>query len=197
MILNDRWIKENSWMFDPYDENMVNPASIDLRWSGRYRLPLFNSQNKPVNYDWVIRTYVKEDLNKFWQPYAETDYLLIFPRQFVLIDTLETLEMPVDICGLLMLKSSTGRFGLEHHHAGFFDPGFGLGNPSTATLEITNTSPFALEIKKGQPLVQMVFMRMEEVPNRDYRVTGHFNGQKSPVGAGEWEQIVTQQKQKV
>lgn len=196
MILNDRWIKENSWMFDPYDENMVNPASIDLRWSGRYRFPRYLSKYLD-NYISKIKTYDKDDLSQFWSDVGEKELLELYPGDFVLLDTLETLQIPTDVCGLLMLKSSTGRFGIKHHHAGFFDPGFGLGNPSTATLEITNTSPFVLEIKKGQPLVQMVFIRMEEVPNRDYRVTGHFNGQKSPVGAGEWEQIVTQQKQKV
>lgn len=182
MILNDKWIKANSWIFDPYDETMVNPASIDLRWSGRYRFPSYDVKFDGLYKYRTLKTYEKDDLKIFWTDYREAEKLEIHPHDFVLLDTLETLQIPTNVCGLLMLKSSTGRFGIEHHHAGFFDPGFGLGNPSTATLEITNTSPFILEIKRGQPLVQMVFFMAEE-PEKDYRFTGRYNGQRVPEGA--------------
>lgn len=176
-VLNDRWIKDNAWMFDPYDEKMVNPSSIDLRWSGRVRRMNLNLSNR------TREVWNKQDLPDLFLPYTSHEILYIHPGEFVLVDTLETIQMPIDVCGLLMLKSSSGRFGLEHHHAGFFDPGFGLGNPSTGTLELTNTSAWVIAIRKGQPIVQMVFMRMENPPEADYRTTGKYNGQVTPQEA--------------
>lgn len=175
MILNDKWIKDNSWMFEPYDESRVNPASIDLCWSGRYKTATgwYGDEN--------IVTWEKND--KLWSKVFEQDILTLCPNELYLLDTLETVQIPPDVCGILMLKSSMGRFGLEHLHAGFFDPGFGYENPSTGTLEIYNASPRCISIRRGQPIVQMVFMRMADVPERDYRTTGRYNGQKVPTEA--------------
>ena len=175
MVLNDVWIKANSWMFNPYDETKVNPASIDLCWSGRYKTT--------VGYwkDESVKTWEKSD--GLWTPMYEQDLLTICPGELYLLDTLETLQIPPDVCGMLMLKSSMGRYGLEHLHAGYFDPGFGYENPSTGTLEIHNVSPRCITIRKGQPIVQMMFLQMNAVPERDYRHTGRYNGQKSPQEA--------------
>lgn len=177
MVLNDRWIKENSWMINPFDEKLVNPSSLDLRWSGRVR------RMNPELSNRAIETWNKDGLKDLFLPFTEHDILYIHPGEFVLVDTLETIQIPINVCGLLMLKSSSGRFGLEHHHAGFFDPGFGLGNPSTGTLELTNTSSWVIAIRKNQPIVQMVFMKMEDAPEVDYRVTGKYNGQVTPQEA--------------
>lgn len=175
MVLNDKWIKEHSWMFNPYDESMVNPASIDLRWSGRVRNSLGSWRDPSV------KTWEKS--NELWSEVRELDTYAIFPFDLVLLDTLETVQIPPDICGIIMLKSSIGRFGLEHLHAGFFDPGFGYQNPSTATLEIFNSSPRNIAIRKGQPIIQMVFMTINEAPEKDYRQTGKYNGQLVPQEA--------------
>lgn len=177
MILSDKLIRLYKRIFFPFEEKQVNPASYDLRWSGRVRRP------NPDKFNRVIKTWDKEELKNLWLPVEEYNELYIHPGEFVLLDTYEAIEIPIDLCGLLMLKSSSGRFGLEHLHAGFFDPGFGLDNPSTGTLEVTNKAPWIICIKKHQSIVQLVLMKMLETPEKDYRVTGRYNGQIIPEGA--------------
>lgn len=161
MILSDTeiiaWAKQGG--VEPFDLHRVNPASIDLCWSGRYRLASVNG----------------------WSDVIESDVLVLKPGEFYLMDTLEKVSMTSDLCGMIMLKSSLGRRGLEHSHAGFFDPGFGREQPSTATLEIKDIAPWELEIKIGQPIIQLVLMRMSHVPNKDYVATGRYNGQVVPT----------------
>lgn len=173
MILNDRWIKDNSWIVDPFNEAQVNPNSYDLTWSGRVAFPNKSCKGYPM----VVDT--RDRSRQIWEDIQELEEVVIYPNHICLLDTTERLQIPVNVCGMLMLKSSLGRFGFEHLHAGYFDSGFGLDNPSTATLEIMNTFPLPLKIHKGQPIVQMVFMEAQ-VPERDYRVTGRYQGQCSP-----------------
>lgn len=158
MVLNDSLIHRYciEGMVKPYEPKMVNPASLDLRWSGKYRLAT------PAG----------------WGGVTEVDELKLQPGDFVLVDTLEYVTMPLNLCGNLMLKSSRGREGLEHLHAGFFDPGFS----GTATLELINVAPWPVVIKKGQPIVQLVFMECYP-PAVGYDKTGRYNGQAEPQPA--------------
>lgn len=176
MIYNDKWWLNNPANIQPFDEKRINPASYDLSWSGRYR-PYANASRRTGK---VIHSWDKQDVNESWESVRESDTLHIFPGELYLLDTLETMEIPTDAAGFLFLKSSLARCGLEHLHAGFFDPGFGLGKPSTGTLEVFNASPvYIIVIRKGQPIVQLILMDCEP-PMKDYRVTGSYNGQTEP-----------------
>jgi len=158
MVMNDRMIHE--WAKQggatPFDPAMVNPASIDLRYSGRWR--------------WATNTLER------WTAVMDSDELVIEQGQLFLLDTIEYVTMPIDYGGMLMLKSSMGRMGLEHLHAGWFDPSF----QGTATLEVTNLHPYPVTLKRGQPIVQLVLMKMAQRPSRGYDATGRYNGQNSP-----------------
>ena len=148
------WAKANCNPFNPLN---INPASIDLTWSGR------------------VRIAEKEG----WGELQELDTLTLEPGQFYLMDTTEYIKIPSDCVGFLALKSSSARKGIEHLHAGFFDPGF----EGTATLEMEVRSPWSVEIEKGQRIVQLVLMQMRFAPYRDYREKGHYQGQQEPKGA--------------
>lgn len=137
----------------PFDEALINPASVDLRWSGRYR----------------------ETLGGDWSLVRECRDLSIKPGHMYLLDTLEVIRMPEDCCAMIMLKSSLGRRGLEHMHAGFFDPGF----CGTATLEMYGAAPWPITISVGQPLVQIIMMLMTNVPERLY--AGRYQGDMMPM----------------
>lgn len=157
MVWNDEMLqiwatKENG--LSPYYPENINPASVDLQWSGRYK-------------------WARED---GWTPIRETGELVIEPNGLYLLDTEEYVTMPETAAGILMLKSSIGRNGLEHLHAGFFDPGF----HGTATLEVKNLAPWPVVIKKGQRIVQLALIDMVGAPLRSYIVTGRYNGQREP-----------------
>lgn len=183
MVLNDVSIKKycEAGMVTPYEPKMVNPASLDLRWSGNFKLPddLWHMCAADIS-DLAHRMDSGEDdwqevKGKFWGELRNDETLVLLPQSFVLVDTMEFVTMPQNLCGNLMLKSSRGREGLEHLHAGFFDPGFS----GTATLELVNVAPWPVAIKKGQPLVQLVFMECYP-PAVGYDQTGRYNGQAEP-----------------
>ena len=146
---------------DPFDPALVNPASIDLRWSGAFRIAS------------------DDGLTDGWSKKMHADRLVLRRGDLNLLDTLEYIKMPLDCAGSLALKSSMGRQGLEHLHAGFFDPGF----EGTATLEVENRHPRILAIEQGQRIIQLALMRCEEVPEVNYAQTGRYQGQRGPTRA--------------
>ena len=145
---------------DPFDPAKVNPASIDLSWSGNLRIAHPHGWGRPT--------------------FCPTWYLFI-PNEMYLLDTWEYIKMPNDWTGLLALKSSLGRQGLEHLHAGYFDPGF----EGTATLEIWVRAPWPIPLERGQPIVQLVLQDMVAAPARTYKETGRYCGQRGPTKARE------------
>lgn len=147
---------------DPFNSEHVNPASIDLCWSGCFRIAV-DDELTPDG--WSKRMYAER--------------LVLRSGDLYLLDTLEYIKMPQDCAGVLALKSSLGRKGLEHLHAGFFDPEF----EGTATLEVENRHPRILVIERGQRIVQLALMRCEEMPSVTYAQTGRYQGQTGPTRA--------------
>lgn len=176
MILPDfllhAWARRN---VAPYAPELINPMSIDLRWSGRIRVPIATY----TVFEWWPNKPSVEYLDQFWHPDEDVTHVELPPGAFVLLDTLEYLTFGAWFSGLLMLKSSSGRAGMEHHHAGWFDPGF----CGTGTLEITNTAPYPIRLRRGQPIVQMV-VSFSLRPMRHYGKTGQYVGQRTPTPAG-------------
>lgn len=167
MFWNDVRLKK--WAEDggvnPFDPETINPASIDLRWSGRARI-------------FVPPALCDFGGNEGWSDIKEFGELRLIPGFLYLLDSREYVSIPTTCVGWLALKSSMGRKGLEHLHAGFFDPGF----HGTATLEVEVRAPEALTIVKGQKIIQMALAECYE-PERDYTKTGRYNGQVGPTSA--------------
>lgn len=164
MIIPDFMIElwATSGGVEPFNKGHINPASLDLTWSGKAKL----AAPDPVKEgDWI-------DLE-------ERDDIILRPGRFYLLDTTEYLKVPKDWSGNLMLKSSIARLGVEHSHAGFFDPGF----EGTATLEIHVISPWSVRLIRGQRIVQIAFSLMYAKPVADYQVRGRYNGQRGPTPA--------------
>jgi dCTP deaminase len=151
-----KWLLEAGGL-KPYDMECVNPASVDLRWSGRYRR--------------ALDTGVWSEVYKM----QDHEHLVIRPGELVLMDTLETICMPSNCCGMITLKSSIGRMGLEHMHAGFFDPGF----HGTGTLEMYGAAPWPIKIKPMQRIVQIVLMELHGYPDDQYN--GRYQGDLEPM----------------
>lgn len=144
-------------VISPFDPDLVNPASLDLRLGS---------------------TLLIESAEHVFTPYPlgnhDADYpYLLRPGQFVLAATLEQFHLPDDICGQLLLKSSRAREGLDHALAGWADPGF----HGTLTLELRNNLQLHPQpLFPGLRIGQMVFMAMTDAPTTTYAVTGRYNG---------------------
>jgi len=156
-IWNDRMLREWGVYYGitPFCSECINPASIDLRWSGRWK---------------------RADVGG-WTDIYDTDTLVLKPGAFYLLDTLEYIRMPNNAVGKLFLKSSAGRMGIEHLHAGYVDPDF----EGTLSLELEIRVPWPVTISKRQRLVQLTLETMTEVPVISYTKTGRYSGQNVPT----------------
>lgn len=172
MIWNDEkivlWGRDGGGV-TPFTEDNVNPASIDLSWSGRWR----KAQKGGSFFDGVNLQFREDG----WSEVFDTDWLYLEPGSFYLLDTLEYVNMPTDAVGKLFLKSSAGREGIEHLHAGYIDPDFS----GTISLEVEVRVPWCVRIERGQRLVQLTLEQMIARPLVSYKEKGRYNGQNAPT----------------
>jgi len=165
----------------PFDPKLINPASIDLRLGNTLRLPKWywrNPVTRPLA--WALSSQdPKEHPEQFWGAFIEFKTFTLWPGQFVLCHSLEEITIPLDHVGILYSKSSTGRLGLEHLHAGYADPGF-FGQ---LTFEFSNMAPWPVKLTAGQPLMQLVYEQLNGRPDKSYAVTGRYQGQLGPTAA--------------
>ena len=158
MILSDLQLRQWGWHgVVPFSHDNVNPASIDLTWSGKYRCSgAGGGWGEPRELSSPIVLSLRRDC-------------------LYLFDTAEYVNMPADCCGFLTLKSSMGRAGMNMLHMGFVDPGF----QGTLSFEVQAVGPLPLSIEPGQRIVQIVLMRLETEPEKVYN--GHYQGDREPT----------------
>ena len=149
---------EQSQMVVPFNAELLNPASLDVRLGDHL----------------MIESMYQEDLLRMdISGKTEDDPYLLMPGHFCLAETCELFNLPDDISAQFVLKSSRARDGLNHLLAGWCDPGW---HGSKLTLELKNERlHHALPLFPGLAIGQMVFHRMSEVPMKSYRLTGHYN----------------------
>jgi dCTP deaminase len=142
-------------MVTPFDPELVNPASLDIRVGNTAKLR-------------TQKGYKDIDLSKYSKdlPYS------LKQSDRVLIDSLETFNLPNFICAQFRLKSSRGREWYEHMEAGFADPGW---HGSKLTMEIINMDLNPLPLYTGLRMGQLIFSLMLAIPEKDYSRTGRYN----------------------
>ena len=164
----------------PYSDEMVNPASYDLRLGSQLRVPMWY-------WRWPLRRAMfmlhKANPNKYplWGQPKQFDTYIMMPGDFILCTSLETTTIPDDAVAQLLSKSSIGRVGLEHLHAGYGDPGFS----GQWTWELLNVAPWPIELVVGKRIMQLVLMCLVDVPAATYEKTGRYQNQIGPQPAKE------------
>jgi dCTP deaminase len=165
-----RLVAEGRVVIEPWDETMVQPASVDLRLGPSFRvfhnhrITAIDLADPPRN----LTEHVEVD---------DDESFVIHPGEFVLGRTQEHVELPDDIVARIEGKSSLGRLGLiVHATAGFVDPGF----KGTLTLEITNLTRVPIILWPGKPIAQLSFMALDQPAERPYghpELGSHYHGQ--------------------
>jgi dCTP deaminase len=138
-------------VIDPYEEEAVGPASIDLRLGAEIRIfsPMPTVLPISAGTDYRDITYKLE--------LAEAGYI-IKPNELVLGMTLERITLPGDVAGWLGSRSRFARLGLMVHiSAPFMQPGIS----NHQVLEICNVGPNYLKLVPGERICQFVFERCE------------------------------------
>ncbi len=157
-ILSDKTIKRLArlGLITPYDPARVQPASYDL--AIQVQKPEDVRQIRGLV--WVKNGIIKTDNDATF-----------------LATTIERVELPAGIAGQIFMKSTLARQGLNHFTAGLIDPGF----PGQITLELEAHA--AIELHHGQPIVQIVFHKLDEPAENPYN--GRYMHQVGTTGARE------------
>lgn len=180
----DTWAKRGG--VEPYDLLSLNPTSLDLKMGNLIREPdpLWYTLSE-VDMRIHIANGTIDDLPR-WGEAVEFETFWMMPRRFVLCHSLEFIRIPDNMVSLLFSKSSVGRIGLEHLHAGLGDPGWG-NDPSLPgcqwTWELHNVAPWPIKLEAGKRVMQQIMLQMTDSPLRTYRETGRYNNQSGPMPA--------------
>ena len=161
---------------DPWDEGLVQPASVDLRLGDSFRVfhnhrvAAIDLRDPPGN---LTEEVVVPDGESF----------VIHPGEFCLGRTLEWVELPDDIVARIEGKSSLGRLGLiVHATAGFCDPGW----KGTLTLELNNLTRIPIKLYPGLEIAQLSFMALDRPARRPYGspdLGSHYQGQRAATAS--------------
>ncbi len=180
-VWNDKKITEwaQSGGVTPFDAACVNPASLDLRLGNLIRHPhhIWDTMNQETM-GWLHSLGLLDKIPKWSEPIEFTEWLL-YPGDFVLCHSLEFVNIPQETVSLLFSKSSTGRIGLEHLHAGLGDPSFS----GEWVFELHNVAPWPIPLVAGKRVMQQVLIKLTDNPIKGYDQTGRYQGQTGPTAA--------------
>ena len=165
-----RLVEQGAITIEPWDAQLVQPASVDLRLGDSFRV-FHNHRASAID----LRdppTNLTEQISV-----SEGEPFVIHPGEFCLGRTLEYVELPDDIVARIEGKSSLGRLGLiVHATAGFCDPGW----KGTLTLELNNLTRVPIRLYPGLPIAQLSFMTLDAPAVRPYghaELGSHYQGQ--------------------
>ncbi|MDN4480727.1 dCTP deaminase [Demequina muriae] len=180
MLLSDRDIRaqidSGRVALDPYEPDMIQPSSIDVRLDKFFRI--FDNHK----YAAIDPSVEQPDLTRLIEVDDDRPFVL-HPGEFVLGSTFESVTLPDDIAARLEGKSSLGRLGLlTHSTAGFIDPGF-EGN---VTLELSNTATLPINLWPGMKIGQLCFFQLSSAAEHPYgsgKYGSRYRGQRGPTAS--------------
>jgi dCTP deaminase len=165
-----RLVEEGRIRIDPWDPELVQPASVDLRLGDSFRV-FHNHRISAIDLREPPANLTEEIV------IGGDDAFVIHPGEFALGRTLEWVELPEDIVARIEGKSSIGRLGLiVHATAGFCDPGW----KGTLTLELNNLTRVPIKLYPGLLIAQLSFMTLDapaEQPYGSEALGSHYQGQ--------------------
>ena len=178
MLLSDRDIKleieKARVVLEPYDANMIQPSSVDVRLDRIFRT--FENHK----YAHIDPSENQPELTREVTTVGAEPFIL-HPGEFVLGSTYEVITLPDDIAGRLEGKSSLGRLGLlTHSTAGFIDPGFS----GHVTLELSNVATLPIKLWPGMKIGQLCLFRLSSPAEHPYGSAiygSRYQGQRGPT----------------
>ena len=180
MLLSDRDIRDELKTgrigLDPFEPEMIQPSSIDVRLDKYFRL--FDNHKYPF----IDPAQDQPDLTRLVEVESGEPFVL-HPGEFVLGSTYEGVTLPDDVAARLEGKSSLGRLGLlTHSTAGFIDPGFS----GHVTLELSNVATLPITLWPGMKIGQLCFFRLSSPAEHPYgseRYGSRYQGQRGPTAS--------------
>ena len=188
MILSDRDIKAamkaGEISVDPYEDKMLQPASIDLHLDRNFLI--FDTNNNFV----IDPKKPMEPMMKEIEIANDKPFVL-HPGEFALAMIYETTGVSDQYVGRLEGKSSVGRMGLLIHViAGFLDP----GNALKMTLELCNVANMPILLYYKMPIAQIAFEKISSPVDRPYSAAlgSKYVGDMKPRASQMWKNFLPQ-----
>jgi dCTP deaminase len=166
MVLPDSMIKKLKNNIEPFREENLQPASLDIALGGK--LLIERHRNRVIDAVEDKMEYLPVDVENY----------PLQPNEFVLGVTEEFIHVPDNLTVMLAGKSTLARMGLQIHiTAGWVDPGY----RGKLTLEIINNSSNILQLHPGMLIGQLVFLEMKRKPDQSY--SGKYQDSMGVIGA--------------
>lgn len=169
----------------PYNSDLINPASIDLRLGEKWIDMLTGVEHTGEvelipGWMYAIGTdsYKLEALFPGWQINVPANRLI---SSAILATTQEYIRLDPDMAGSIKLKTTPCRKGLGHPIADWVDPEF----HGELTMMLYSLKPITLT--PGMRIAQLVIWHIN-TPAKTYKQTGHYYGQSGPTGA--WDERI-------
>lgn len=153
-------MRSKALVIEPLEAKQIQPASVDLRISGE----MLMIRGKEIIFE-KEQEYDKSDGNEVRIP----------AKTHAIIRSLEHVELPKDVAGMMKLRSSLSRVGLMLNNAGWVDPGFN----GTLSLSVFNANDCPIRIAKGTRFAQLILMKLD-CESSGY--AGRYSGQKAVTG---------------
>jgi dCTP deaminase len=137
-----------------YDPSLINPNSLDLRLG--YSMKTYGKRDEPIDpYD---QSTIEIGITHHKMPF-DCSGITLYPGEFALATTIETITLPSNICAELNGKSSIARVGSSiHQTGGWIDCGFS----GEITLELCNVNQRPVILTPGMPIGQLVFHKTKK-----------------------------------
>ncbi len=156
------WMIESQVKIVPFAPQLHRPGVIsygvtsygyDVRVDRRFKVftNVWGSTVDPKNFD--PKSFVD----------VEGDFCIIPPNSFALAETVEYLEIPRDVLGVCVGKSTYARCGIIVNVTPLEPEWRGR-----VTIEISNTTPLPAKIYAGEGIAQMLFFKGEAVCKTSY-----------------------------
>ncbi|MCD6458971.1 MAG: dCTP deaminase [Thermofilum sp. ex4484_82] len=149
-------IKKGELAVNPLDASIIRENGIDLRIGNEVAV-LINNPN-PLDPEKLGEV----NLEEYFKVIKIEDSFVLQPYMKILVTTLEYIKMPINVGGLVELRSTFARLGLSIPPT-VIDAGF----KGQITLEV-HGGAFPVVLKKGVRFAHIVFMEIkgEPVPYR-------------------------------
>ncbi len=145
----------------------INPAGVDIAPKKIFRIP----ENVAAVLDGKTRGFERNGTVS-WDAYEEVspdgEFWILEPGIYVV--AFPKVVVPEDVVGFAFPRSTLNRLGLIKVQTAVFDPGY--------EGEFTQTwfVPIRAKIRAGEAWVQLVYVRLEEMPGETY--DGYWQGER-------------------
>jgi len=121
----------------------------------------FDDCLSPASYELRVGSYSDANQRKILTP---GEVVSVSPHSHLLLGTIEQVHLPLDIVGMMYLRSTYARLGMMPWFQGLVDPGY----EGALTVVLHNMTNRTLDIAWGEQVCHIVFERMLAAADHAY-----------------------------